>query len=137
MRRIFILFLLLTACVQPTVVRVIDGDTVRLADGRTMRLAGIDCPESKANVKCRRDGASQCDVEVIRGQSVAQEVRTLLADGTARAEVLDLGDRYGRALGYVWLADGRDLGQWLIATGRCADWSARYPHPRQAFYGAP
>jgi endonuclease YncB( thermonuclease family) len=119
---------------RPLVERVIDGDTVRLSDGRTMRLAGIDCPESSRNAKCRRAGVTQCDAEVVQGKAVAAEVRTLLSDCSARAEVIGT-ERYGRALGYVWLADGRDLGQRLVATGRCVDWSAKYPHPRGDLYG--
>jgi micrococcal nuclease len=136
MRTMTLCLLLAVACTNgPTVVRVVDGDTVELSDGQSMRLAGIDCPESRPNTKCRRLGATVCESEVVRGQSVVQEVRVILDQATARAEVIGT-ERYGRALGYVWIGE-RDLGQWLVATGRCADWSTKYPHPRGQFYRAP
>lgn len=127
------LFALAACTARPTVIHVVDGDTVRLSDGRTMRLAGIDCPESGHNTKCRRQGEGACAIEVIRGQAVKHEVSNMVAGSTA--EVLGT-EKYGRALGYVWLADGTDLGQWLVATGRCADWSTKYPHPRADLYKA-
>lgn len=134
MNRLLIVLLALSACnTQPTVTRVVDGDTVVLSDGTHMRLAGIDCPESSRNVKCRR--GTDCDTEVVRGQAVKRQVANMVGR-FSHATVLDAQDRYGRALGYVMLIDGRDLGEQLIAQGLCVDWSVQYPHPRAERYKA-
>src|SRR5688500_15252506 len=57
---------------------VVDGDTVKLDDGRTMRLAGIDCPESSRNAKCRRNGDAGCGQEVLLGREVSGIVSRLV-----------------------------------------------------------
>jgi micrococcal nuclease len=133
MNRLLICLLVLASCQsQLTVIRVVDGDTMVLSNGAHMRLAGIDCPESSRNAKCRR--GADCETEVIKGQSVKRQVNAMV--NNAHATVLDQQDRYGRAVGYVTMSDGRDLGETLIAQGLCVDWSAQYPHPRAAQYKA-
>ena len=123
------------------VAKVIDGDTLDLTlpDGRTFRLRvrGIDCPESKANPKCRRGGAAKCRAEVPRGQEATVRARAMAAAGASvRIEGPAGRDRYGRALGYVRLPDGRDFGLALVQAGLCLDYSKRYPHPRSEAYRA-
>jgi endonuclease YncB( thermonuclease family) len=96
-----------TAPVVAHVERVVDGDTlwVRTSLGRTdVRLLGIDCPESKHNAKCRRDGDAACNAEVPRGKAATRRARELLHPGDA--VTLEPGgtfqrDRYGRTLAYV------------------------------------
>lgn len=103
------------------VVRVVDGDTlkVRLADGRrrTVRVLGIDTPETKkpgTPVEC---GGPQASAGLARlaldGSGYAATGRrvALIADRTG-----DRVDRFGRILAYVE-ADGRDLGEQLLADG--------------------
>lgn len=45
-------------------------------------------------------------------------------------------DRYGRTLAYLTKADGVDFGLEMLTEGLCADYSAKYPHPRQDAYRA-
>lgn len=116
---------------------VVDGDTVKLDDGRTMRLAGIDCPESDRNAKCRRNGEAGCGQEVLLGREVSGIVSRLVHEGATAQVLTNSKDRYGRALGYVTLTEnGADLGEWLIRNGWCLDWSEKYPHPRAELYRA-
>ncbi len=126
---------------------VSDGDTVlvRLPDGAkaAIRVLGIDCPESKRNAKCARDGREgrlDCDAQVplgkaatkyaislVKGRSVTVETR----DGTGATE----NDAYGRALAYLRLEDGRDFGLLMVREAKCSDFGWRYPHPRMDEYG--
>ena len=125
--------------------KVVDGDTVkvRLLDGgpglTTVRVLGIDCPESHVNPKCERDGKSGrrgCDWQVPRGREAARKAAGMLKHRTV---VLQCGGRcrrgrFGRALRYVKLEDGRDFGLEMVRRGLCEDFGFRYPHPRRAQY---
>jgi micrococcal nuclease len=128
------------------VLSVADGDTFTLAVGGddkvTVRLRGVDCPESKENDKCARDGAQGrlgCAEQVPLGKRATKVARTVLAGQTVTLEsgsdsVQIDGDMYGRVLAYIRLDDGRDLGQILLEQGLCEDFSFKYPHPRQVLY---
>lgn len=90
---------------QLTVTKIVDGDTlVAAGPGGSkvkIRMLGIDTPETKdprKSVQCWGPEATQYAEKLLRGQRV-----TLVADPTQEAS-----DRYGRALGYVLLLDGRD-----------------------------
>jgi micrococcal nuclease len=88
------------------VVHVSDGDTVTLdAIGKT-RLIGIDTPEVFGRAECYGRAASAFTKRVLRiGRRV--EYRRGV-EGT---------DRYGRALAYVWLRDGRMFNGMLAEEG--------------------
>jgi micrococcal nuclease len=71
-----------------------------------VRLIGIDTPEVYGEVECY-------------GRKAAAFVRRLLPLGTGVRYRLgaEERDRYGRALVYVWLGDGRFLNRLLVARG--------------------
>jgi micrococcal nuclease len=86
--------------------RVTDGDTVRLSGlGRT-RLIGIDTPEVFGGVQCYGREASAFTKRVLKPGT---RVRYQLG--------VEQRDRYGRALAYVWLADGRFFNLMLAERG--------------------
>ena len=85
---------------QPTVVRVVDGDTVVVHVGgrdESVRLIGIDTPES-----VKPDTPVQCFA-----LEAAARTKALLPKGTrVRLEGdAELRDRYDRLLAYVYRAD--------------------------------
>ncbi len=113
------------ATTGPTVVDVVDGDTLETSDGSTVRLIGIDTPER-----------GQC------GYAEAGATLRFLTLGKAVSLVpgaRDDTDRYGRLLRYVEVG-GADANYLMIASGRAI---ARYDgrdgygrHPRQDLYVA-
>ena len=86
--------------------RVVDGDTVALSGLGTVRLIGIDTPEVFGRAECF-------------GRRASAFTRTVLSPG--RRVRYRLGaeerDRYGRALAYVWLPDGRLFNALLVEGG--------------------
>lgn len=124
------------------VLHVVDGDTLKVVVGRdqkvTVRLKGIDCPESRVNAKCKRDG--DCSEDVPKGKDATQAMRSLVLAEKVWLVAAGKGgdfefDDYGRTLSYVEL-DGVDVGLQLVRRGICDDYSRRYPHPRQTLYRA-
>jgi micrococcal nuclease len=94
---------------ERTAVRVTkhtDGDTLWLSEIGKVRLIGVDTPEVFAGVECFGRRASAF---VERVAPLGSRVRYRL--GTEER------DRYGRALAYVWLEDGRFLNRLLVAQG--------------------
>lgn len=93
------------------VVRVLDGDTIEvLQEKRTVRvrLNGIDCPEKTQAFGTK---AKEYTSELCFGKNVSVD---------------ELGqDRYGRMIGEVKLADGKDLNQELVRAG-LAWWFRKY-----------
>jgi micrococcal nuclease len=91
---------------EATVTRVVDGDTVVLSGIGKARLIGIDTPEVYGQVECY-------------GPQASAFAKRLLPPG--RRVTYELGaeqrDRYGRALAYVWLDDGRFLNRLLVERG--------------------
>ena len=88
------------------VTSVTDGDTVRLSGlGRT-RLIGIDTPEVYGGVECFGREASAFAKRVL---PPGRRVRYRLG--------IEPRDRYGRALAYVWLEDGRMFNELLAERG--------------------
>jgi micrococcal nuclease len=83
-----------------------DGDTLWLSGIGKVRLIGIDTPEVYGSVECFGRRASTF---VERTAPLGATVRYRLG--------VDERDRYGRALAYVWLADGRFLNRLLVARG--------------------
>ncbi len=108
------------------VVRVYDGDTFkcRLKGGKEIkvRLIGIDTPESRKNRKAERDAKrSYLSLEKIleMGRRATEFTKSLLKRGTEVTLETDvqLLDRYGRVLAYVYLPDGRMLNELLLREG--------------------
>jgi micrococcal nuclease len=83
-----------------------DGDTLWLSGIGKVRLIGIDTPEVYGSVECYGREASEF---VERTLPLGSRVRYRLG--------VDERDRYGRALAYVWLRDGRFLNRLLVARG--------------------
>jgi micrococcal nuclease len=83
-----------------------DGDTLWLSGIGKVRLIGMDTPEVYGGVECFGREASAF---VERTVPLGTEVRYRLG--------LEERDRYGRALAYVWLRDGRFLNRLLVARG--------------------
>jgi micrococcal nuclease len=88
------------------VTRHTDGDTLWLSGIGKVRLIGIDTPEVFGEAECY-------------GRRASAFVRRLLPLGTEVRYRLgaEERDRYGRALVYIWLADGRFLNRLLVARG--------------------
>jgi endonuclease YncB( thermonuclease family) len=83
-----------------------DGDTLWLSRIGKVRLIGVDTPEVYGEVECYGREASAF---VERTVPLGSEVRYRLG--------VEERDRYGRALAYVWLRDGRFLNRLLVARG--------------------
>lgn len=85
---------------------VTDGDTIMLGGLGRVRLIGVDTPEVHGRVECY-------------GREASAFAKWLLPDG-ARVRYrlgLEERDRYGRALAYVWLEDGRMVNGLLAERG--------------------
>lgn len=93
------------ATATATVTRVVDGDTVILSDIGRSRLIGVDTPEVRGRRACFGAQASAFAKRILDGRRVRYELGA------------EKRDRYGRALVYVWLADGRLFNAMLIAGG--------------------
>jgi micrococcal nuclease len=109
--------------------RVIDGDTVdvRFGDDGSIdrvRLIGIDTPEvvdPRKPVQCFGREASAHAHKLLDGQAVSVETDVTQGDR----------DIYGRLLGYLWLPDGRNFGQAMIADGYAHEYMYRLPYVYQ------
>ena len=108
------------------VVKVYDGDTFkcRLESGEEVkvRLIGIDTPESRRNRKAYRDAerSGKSVEEIVRlGKMASEFTKRLIPPGTVVYLETDvqLHDRYGRLLAYVYLPDGRMLNEVLVEEG--------------------
>lgn len=114
-----------------TVVNVVDGDTLDVQlDGATerLRLIGIDTPETVdpgSPVQCYGPEASNRAKELLPvGATV-----TLAADPTQ-----DVRDRYGRLLVYLWLPDGRNFAETMIADGYAKEYTYERAYQLQAVF---
>ena len=84
-----------------------DGDTLWLSGIGKVRLIGVDTPEVYGSeVECF---GRQASAFVERAVPLGARVRYRLG--------VEERDRYGRALAYVWLEDGRFLNRLLVARG--------------------
>lgn len=111
--------------IQARVVRVIDGDTiqVRLSNARTerVRLIGMDTPEVYESEKLERDaresGRSRAEIQALG--RLASEFTKKHLDGRDLALELDvqMRDRYGRLLAYIWLPDGIQFNVLILREG--------------------
>ena len=92
-----------------SVPRIVDADTLEVA-GQKVRLQGIDAPESAQS--CRQAGGHryQC------GDHATQALRTRIGTEAVTCTI-EGRDRYLRALGICYAADGTDLNGWLVRQG--------------------
>jgi len=115
------------------VVQVIDGDTVvvQLDDGARehVRLIGLDTPELHESAKLDRDAARSHErreaIQVLGAR--ARDVTAAALDGR-RVELeldVEVRDRYGRLLAWIWTADGTLFNETLVRDG----WARLYTFP--------
>jgi micrococcal nuclease len=88
------------------VTRNTDGDTLSLSGIGKVRLIGIDTPEVFGQAECFGRAAASFTARVL---SPGTHVRYRLG--------VDPRDRYGRALAYVYLSDGRLFNELLVERG--------------------
>lgn len=109
------------------VVRTIDGDTIVIewkGKEESVRLIGVDTPESvdpRTRVQCFGLEASSA----MRAKASGQRV-TFIPDPSQGER-----DKYHRLLGYVFLADGTLLNQWLIREGYGFEYTYNLPYQYQ------
>jgi endonuclease YncB( thermonuclease family) len=89
-----------------TVTKNTDGDTLWLSGIGKVRLIGVDTPEVYGEQECFGRQASAFTERVL---PVGARVRYRLG--------VDPRDRYGRALAYLYLADGRLFNELLVERG--------------------
>ena len=98
------------------VARVIDGDTIILVNGERLRYIGIDTPEEfdeRKPVQCFAREAAEKNKELVLGKMIK-----FYKD-------VDGKDKYGRWLGFVYLADGAFVNLELVKQG----YAFAYPYP--------
>lgn len=109
---------------------VVDGDTIKVLRGRrqeTVRLIGVDTPET---------GRPDMPVQFL-GPEASLFTRRALLKARVRLEFEDADrkggsrDKYGRALAYVFLDDGKNFNLELVRQGFGKAY-ARYPFRYQA-----
>jgi micrococcal nuclease len=91
---------------RATVTGVSDGDTIQLSGIGKVRLIGVDTPEVYGGEECFGQAASEFTKRVL---TPGRAVRYRLG--------VESRDRYGRALAYVWLGDGRMFNRILVSAG--------------------
>lgn len=89
-----------------TVTKNTDGDTLRLSGIGRVRLIGVDTPEVYGRLECYGHEASAFTARVL---PPGTRVRYKLG--------VEPRDRYGRALAYLWLRDGRFFNEMLVDRG--------------------
>ncbi len=107
------------------IISIIDGDNLKIdykGQKESLRLIGIDTPESKDNKKAKWDAKkSGKDIETIieMGKIAMEYVEGLVkADDNIKIEFdIQERDKYGRLLGYVYLANGKMLNEEIIKAG--------------------
>lgn len=110
--------------------RVVDGDTVDVViDGKVerLRLIGIDTPETvhpSKPVECYGIEASNKAKELLSGTRVALEVDDSQGDR----------DKYGRMLRYVFLEDGTNFNELMIAEGYAYEYTYDQAYTYQSLF---
>lgn len=108
------------------VTKIVDGDTLYCSQGfgreLKVRLIGIDAPESKRNSKAYRDaertGTSVESLVELGKKSRAFIGRKVSIGNEVRLELdVQVKDRYGRTLAYVYLPDDTMLNELIVREG--------------------
>lgn len=109
-----------------TVTKIVDGDTLYCSNSsgneEKVRLIGIDAPESSTNPKTTKDAERTGEsIEIIEelGKKSEAFVESLLPVGKEVRLELDVQvrDKYGRTLAYVYLPDGTMLNELIVRKG--------------------
>lgn len=130
------------------VIDVKDGDTIHgclMPEGRDLikiRLKGIDCPESRYNKKCEREGrrgGMGCEKQIPLGQKAKRRAEKLMLNHTIKLESTRghnyfEKDHYGRVLSYIRLENDEDFALEMIGDGYCRAYSFGRNHPRKRDY---
>ena len=108
------------------VTKIVDGDTIYCSKGygkeEKVRLIGIDTPESNKNPKTYRDAertGESIESIIELGKKSTAFVKSKLSVGTEVRLELDVQvkDKYGRTLAYVYLPDGSMLNELIVREG--------------------
>ncbi len=99
-------------------VRIIDGDTFEF-QGEIVRIANIDTPE--------RPPRSRCLAEERLAAVASEELGDVMGLGWHIAPRIERErtDQYGRTIARVYLPDGTDVGEAMIARGVAEPWRGR------------
>lgn len=114
------------------VTEVIDGDTIDVTnDGKTLRvrLIGIDSPEirdASKPVECFGKEASDFLNSLILSKEITME-----ADPTQSDK-----DKYDRLLRYIFIANGENINQTMVANGYAFEYTYKMPYKYQAAFKA-
>ncbi len=111
------LALLLGACRDPSIVDVIDGDTLRL-DGTVLQLAGVVAPDMNS--------LADCEQEMVLGAAARRHLHQFVREGV-RFEATG-GRTPSRAfLVHLYTDDGRSVADQLLELGLVARWPGQKP----------
>lgn len=110
---------------QSIILKIIDGDTLVVEykeKKENVRLIGIDTPESRPNRKAHKDaqkGHENIENIIKAGREATRFVRSLIKPGDEVHLEFDvqIRDKYGRLLAYVYLSDGRMLNEEILKAG--------------------
>ena len=114
------------------VVKVVYGDTIKIdVDGKvvTVRLIGLDTPEivdPRKPVQCFGRESSYKAKEILTDQKVRLEMDA--SQGNY--------DKYGRTLAYVFLQDGTNFDELMIAQGYGHEYTYNLPYKYQKEFKA-
>ena len=101
-----------------TIVRVIDGDTIEVEIRRRLTVRLLDCWAPETRTKDSAEKARGLKAKRSLAATIARtgpEV-TLLVPSDGDGDLSDLFT-FGRILGRVWLADGRELSELMVSRG--------------------
>ncbi len=97
--------------------RVVDGDTLVLSNGERVRILNIDTPEMPPRAACAAEAERALAAKARLESMIEGRVVALFAGARDR-------DPYGRLLRRIE-ADGRDVGERLIAERLAQRWRGR------------
>lgn len=112
--------------------KVVDGDTITIdMNGKkeTLRLIGINTPES---VDPRRPVQCFGEEAAVKAKSILEHQRVRIELDPSQGE----RDKYSRMLAYVFLADGTNFNQTMIAEGYAYEYTYNKPYKYQSEFKA-
>lgn len=128
---------------KATVVNLHDGDTIdvdivlcptgKVRPGHEHDL-GFGIWRTTRGTELRRqsvrlNGCNAPELATAEGKAALAYLETMLKDGDAVTLLSHGFDKYGRCLGNITLADGRDLTAAMIAANQAAPWNGEGPKP--------